>query len=629
MMTRFGRWTPRLHGALYMTLLIGCGTLLLARPVFAAGGENDGHSLIASIGISILAATILAFLGHLAKQPLLLAYIAAGIIIGPKIGFGFVQSEADVKVIAEIGLIILLFMIGLEIDVKKLKESGKSLILSGVLQFILCAAMGLGFFLLLGYSIGGGKYDLLYLAICCAISSTTIVVKLLYGKFELDTLAGRLTLGILVFQDIWAIVILGVQPNLANPDVLQILWSFAKCGILVAVSLLMSQYLLPSLFRSVAKLPEIVLVASLGWCFFVAGMANAFDLSLEMGALVAGVAISTFPYNLDVIAKIISIRDFFITLFFVALGMQIPNPLANLGILLIAAIAAVFLVVSRFLSIYPLLYVLHNGHRVSLLTSINLSQISEFSLVIASIGYAAGHISLEILTIIIFIFVMTSIASTYMIQYSDQIQKVLSRGLRRLGLKDIASGVDEPAAETHQEVALVGFYRVASSLIHHMQEAQEQAAETFDAVPPLGGSDNLVVIDFNPDVHAKLRAYGIKAIYGDIAHTDTLHHAGLHNAKVAVSTIPDNILVGTDNLRLIRQIRSICPHAKIIVTAENPAKALEMYAEGADYVCLPRMLVAEHLIPILNLFLQDNADRIDEIKEAQLTKLQYGEEIVH
>src|SRR5512145_226795 len=198
---------------IWLGVLIATGMVVLPDVVLAAGSDSSDHTLISSIGLGILAATVLAFLAHAARQPLLLAYIAAGVLIGPQMGFGLVKSETDIQVISEIGLIILLFMIGLEIDMKKLKESGKSLILSGVFQFLLCTVLGIGFFALLGYGIGNGTYDLLYLAACCALSSTTIVVKLLYSKFELDTLAGRITLGILVFQDIWAIIILGVQPN--------------------------------------------------------------------------------------------------------------------------------------------------------------------------------------------------------------------------------------------------------------------------------------------------------------------------------------------------------------------------------------------------------------------------------
>ncbi len=603
--------------------LVSVGLWLSPDGAWAGGSEGHDSTLIASIGISILAATVLAFLSHAAKQPLLLAYIAAGVLIGPQMGLGLVTSEADIRTISEIGLIILLFMIGLEIDVTKLKEAGKSLILSGTGQFLLCAALGVGFFRWLGYGLAQGTYDALYLACCCALSSTTIVVKLLYGKFELDTLAGRLTLGILVFQDIWAIVILGLQPNLAHPDIVGILVSFAKGGLLLAVSLLLSRYVLPVLFHAVAKLPEIVLVASLGWCFAVAGMANGLGLSAEMGALIAGVAISTFPYNLDVIAKIISIRDFFITLFFVALGMEVPNPLQNLPVLATAGAASVFLIVSRFVSISPLLYALHNGHRVSLLTAINLSQMSEFSLVIAALGMTLGHISHQTLSSIIFVFVLTSILSTYMIQYSDPLQKRLTACLQRLGIKDIGTvaSTQEPVSE--HDIAMLGFYRVASSFLHEILDRDDHTGAVHG-----GRKENIVVIDFNPEVHRKLDTFGVKVIYGDISHLETLHHAGIHDAKIVLSTIPDSLLVGTDNLRLMKHIQSLCPHAKMLVTAENPQRALQMYAEGADYVLMPRMIAAQHLLEITERILRGENMELAQLKQAHIEHLQVREEIV-
>lgn len=584
-------------------------TLLLPE-VALAGGKEGHHNLISSIGYSIVAAAILAYLGYLSKQPLILAYIAAGVIIGPKIGLGLVPGEEEIAVISEIGLVLLLFMIGLEIDLKKLKESGKTLITSGILQFLLCLLLGLGFIALLGYTMDSGRYDLAYLAACCALSSTTIVVKLLYSKFELDTLAGRLTLGILVFQDIWVIILLGIQPNLANPDILQILFSFVKGAFLVGLSFMVSKFVLPAIFKTIAKVPELVLVASLGWCFLICGAAGFLGLSIEMGALIAGVAISTFPYNLDLIAKVISIRDFFITLFFVALGMQIPNPLQDLSILGMAAILALFVIVTRFLTVYPILYALKNGHRVSLLTSLNLSNISEFSLVLTSIGYASGHIGPEILSTVIFVFVITSTLAPYIIKYNDPIQKALSRLLIGLGLKDIGTAVDILKQEQDKEVAMLGFFRVASSLT-----AEIAGLETDPSTDSGHLKDKLVVVDFNPDVHAKLNKLGIKAIYGDISHMDTLHHANIHHAKVVLSTIPDNILVGTDNLTMIKNIKRVCPHAKIVVTAESLNRALSMYKEGADYVFLPRVLAAQHLIPVISNFLSADPDTAQKLKQ--------------
>lgn len=578
--------------------------------VFASGDGAGSNTLLSSIGIAILAATVMAFLAHILKQPLLLAYLAAGIIIGPKIGFGFIENEHDIETISHIGLVLLLFMIGLEIDIKKLKEVGKSLILSGSFQFIICVLLGLGFFLLIGFTMGDGNYNLIYLAVCCSISSTAIVVKLLYGKFELDTLAGRLTLGILVFQDIWAIICLSIQANLASPDIVLILMSFVKGALVVLISLVLSKYVLPRMFRAVAKSPEIVLITSLGWCFFICGLAGLFGLSLEMGALIAGVAISTFPYNHDVIAKVIYIRDFFITLFFVALGMQITNPVANPEVLLYALAASLFLIASRFISIFPILYAMKNGMRVSLLPCINLSQISEFSLVIVALGLSAGHITNDILTIIIFTFVITSVVSTYMIKYSDPIQRYLSGIGRKLGLKDIGSKESESGNSEKKDIAILGFFTTASSLINEL--------ETYDSSNEDGVRilDKVMVIDFNPDVHKQLTAKGIKTYYGDISHVDTLLNSDIEYAKIIISTIPDSILVNTSNLRLLTNIKNVAPQAKIIVTAESPNLAIELYENGADYVLMPRVLSAENLLEVMKTFLNRDSEVVlrDELE---------------
>ena len=586
----------------YAAGLMSLGIVLLM-PEAAWASDGAGHGLLGAIGISILAATVLGYLAFLLKQPLLLSYIVAGAAIGPEFGFGWVNDKGDIRVIAEIGLILLLFMIGLELDLKKLKEAGKSLITTGITQFILCAAMGLGFFMLLGFTIGapyeytifgvkvlGGEYDLVYLAVCMALSSTTIVVKLLYEKFELDTLAGRLTLGVLVFQDIWAIVLLSLQSSLANPQFLSILRDFAEAGLVVLISMALSKYVLRYLFQKIAKLPELILVASLGWCFLIAGLANVFGLSMEMGALIAGVAISTFPYNADIIAKIINIRDFFITLFFVALGMVIPNPLLNLGLLKVAGVAALFLVATRFFSVYPVLYFLGNGNRVSLLTAINLSQISEFALVIGVIGLKEHHIVRDIQTIIIFVFVMTSIASTYMIKYNHNIQGFLSTALSHIGFRDLGSEAAEPE-ETSKDIAILGFFRVASALIQEIEDMKVNI------------KDRIVVVDFNPQVFSRLPLHGVKVYYGDISNPETLHHAGIEEARIVISTVSDEILVGTNNFRLTDQIKKIAPQAKIIVTAESPSRAVALYRAGADYVCLPNQLAAQHLVPVIERLL--------------------------
>ncbi|HKO97415.1 MAG TPA: cation:proton antiporter [Pyrinomonadaceae bacterium] len=593
-------------------------TLLL----FAGDAGHGAGDLLNNIGLCVIVAAVLAFLANKLKQPVLLAYLLAGVLIGPEIGFKLITDHEVIEVISEIGLVLLLFIIGLEMDLKKLRASGKPVIVTGITQFLICVALGIPFFLLLGFRIGdvnafGGEFGLFYMSVAAAISSTMIVVKLLYDKFELDTLPGRITLGILVFQDIWAIVALALQPNLRNPRFAPLAASFGKGVLLVAASLLISRYVLPRLFRSVAKIPELVLIMALAWCFLICAAASYAGLSKEMGALIAGVSISTFPYSLDVIAKVISIRDFFVTLFFVALGMRIPMP--TLSILGLAALTSLFLIASRFLSIFPVLYAMRYGHRVSLLPSINLSQISEFSLVVASLGLAMGHINSQTVSLIIFVFVITSTTSTYMISYNHQISRKLGRVLSVLRLKDVAKNdVGDLPASASKPIVFLGFYREASAIVHE-----------FELRSPNNNSnsllDDILVIDFNPEVHAELQKRGIECLYGDVAHMETLHHAKIHDAKLVISTIPDHILKGTDNERLLKKIRQLCPHAEAIVTADSPQRALDLYERGADFVFIPRMHSSDEVAKVIETGITDG---LASVRNEQVAHLLTRDEVL-
>jgi Kef-type K+ transport system membrane component KefB len=569
--------------------------------------------LLSSVGISISVAAALAFVGNWIRQPLLLAYLLAGVLIGPRIGLGLISDQASIETVSEIGLILLLFIIGLELDLKKLLAAGKPVLVTGILQFPLCVALGLAFFIPFGFRMSGGDFGLLYLAVCLAISSTMIVVKLLYDKFELDTLPGRITLGVLIFQDVWAIVVLGIQPNLLNPQFGKLLGSLVSGVLLVAATLVISKTVLPRLFRSVAKLPELVLIGSLAWCFIVCAAANAVGLSREMGALIAGIAISTFPYNLDVVAKVVSIRDFFVTLFFVALGMQIPMPTPEL--IGLALLASAFLIASRFVVVFPILRALRQGHRASLLPAINLAQMSEFAMVIAAIGFGYQHIDQRTVSLLIFVFAITSVTSTYLIGYSHPLQERLAAWLRSAGVKDLDDGRTASDARplSGKDVVLLGFFTEASALVHEYEMAKH---------PML---DRLLVIDFNPDVHAELKRRGIACKYGDVASMQTLHHAEVHDAKLVVSTIPDTILKGTSNLRLLQQARRLCPHASVVVTANRAASALELYDAGADFVFVSRLHSAAQMAEIL---VKGIADGFASLRADEIASIRKRDEVL-
>src|ERR1700750_2943148 len=428
------------------------------------------HELIRDITLCIVFAWMLGLLAHFSRQPLILAYLIAGFCIGP-FGAGWVKSQESINVISELGLIFMLFMIGLEIDLKKIVRAGKVILFAAGGQLIGGVVLGILFFVGIGLSLGGGKFDALYLCVACALSSTVIIVKVLYEKRELDTLPGRITLGVLVLQDIFAILFLAVQPSLADLQISVILLSIGRVVALVATALALSRYVLPPLFHQIARRPELVLLGALAWCFLIGEIAELLHLSREMGSLVAGVSISTFPYALDVTAKVTTLRDFFITLFFVALGMTIPIP--NGSVIGLALIIAAFTVISRVVTTFTPLYLLKQGLRASLLPALNLAQISEFSLVVIQTGVAAKHIQTQTASAVSFAFVILAVLSTFVIARSNRITRLVIGPLKKLGLRDLdhthhEAGHEGGHGETNR-IVILGFFRAASALLSQIE----------------------------------------------------------------------------------------------------------------------------------------------------------------
>ena len=568
-------------------------------------------TLVNDIALCIVVAWLLAVATQILRQPLLIAYLGAGFAIGP-VGLQWIQNHESIKTISELGLIFLLFMIGLEIDLKKMVRAGRSITVTAVAQVGGGLALGLGFFWLCGFGLGGGSLDALYLAVAATISSTVIIVKLLYDKRELDTVVGRLTLGVLVLQDVFAILFLALQPNLRDPHVLPLLFSLGKVAALGLVAYGASRYVLPVLFRHVARLPELVLVGALAWCFFMVELADGLGLSREMGALVAGVSISTFPYALDVGARITSLRDFFLMLFFVSLGMMIPAP--TWQHLLWALIFSLFVLASRLVTVFPPLYLMKFGHRASLMPTVNLCQISEFSLVIMALGLTAGHVQSGLVAIVAYAFVLLAVDSTYAIQKSDDIANRVSRWLKRLRLLDLdQSGGDADRSQQAPRIVLLGFFRVASSLLEELRLSRP------------GLLTELLVVDFNPHVFTGLRQRGVRVTYGDITRRETLEHAGVRGAEIILCTLPNSILKGGTNLKLLRQLRELNPVARILMHAESAGEAREFYAAGASYVCLGRLLEAAEISAALEAA-SDNL--LDEKRAAMLEKLDERDEVV-
>jgi voltage-gated potassium channel Kch len=264
--------------------------------------------------------------------------------------------------------------------------------------------------------------------------------------------------------------------------------------------------------------------------------------------------------------------------------------------------------------VFGVLYPLRAGHRVSLLTTINLSQVSEFSLVILTLGAGFGHIGRESVTTAIWVFSILAVLSTYLVNYSHRLQAAGARLLVSAGVRDIGRKEERALHGAAKPVALLGFYRAASAMV---AELAEQAPETLA---------HLKVVDFNPVVKKKLDSMGVACVYGDISHPDTLKHAHLEETRVFICTLPDHILKGSSNLRLLKNLRAMFPSAAFVMTAENPSAAAALYGAGADYVLQPSALAGAEAAKIAEHALDGSlAARRDEA----LAALAVRKEILH
>jgi Kef-type K+ transport system membrane component KefB len=562
-----------------------------------ASAAGDMPSLVHDIGYCVVLAGMLAIVFTRLRIPVIAAFLVAGVVAGP-VGAGLVTDPANIETISRLGLILLLFLIGLEIDFSKLLASGRILLLSGLLQYPLSVAFGFAFarvFVWLGVGgelLGAGSYAPLYVGFVVAASSTLLVVKLFQESFELDTEVGRVSLGILIFQDIWAIGIIAVQPSFNEPRIVPILFSFLGIGALALISLLFARFVIPIGFRWVAKVPEIILVAAVSWCFMVVflGMnldeitraVSGSDLHLAvgpgMGALIAGATIANLPYSTEIVGKVGVVKDFFVTLFFVGLGMGIPRP-DGLEVLLVAGLLAALALLARYLIFFPLFYFTGLDRGNAMVASTRLAQISEFSLVIGFIGVQLGHITQGLNSAIIFAFVITALLTPTLYRQADRVHEKLAPLLERIGFR--APACKAAGEEESYRLALLGFHRVASSLLHELGRSHPGLlAET-------------LVVDFNVNIHARIASLGPVVKYGDLRNPETLRHAGVDKAGLIVCTVPDDVLKGTTNHQIVTLVRRVNPDAVIIANAIELKDSRKLYEAGADYVILPRIETAK------------------------------------
>jgi len=579
-------------------------------PAHAAGGEMP--SLVHDIGFSLMLAGILAVVFTRLKIPTIAGFLAAGIIAGPLV-LGQVTDSTNIDTIAQLGFIFMLFMIGLEIDIKKIWANGRAIVVTGLLQFPLSMLFGfLAINGLLLFGVGEGvigeyAYSAIYVGIFMGMSSTLLAVKLFQDHFELDTEPGRVALGLLIFQDIWAIVVILMQPNFNNPQLEPILMSFAGIGILIVLAVGLSRYLAAVGFGWISKVSEIILVAAIGWCFLVVflglnldnitqalfGFNHHMAVNSGMAALIAGAAIANLPFSTEIVTKVSSVKDFFITLFFIGLGMSIPAP-TSWEVPIFAVILASMAILTRQFVFFPLMWWAGIDQRSSEVASVRLAQISEFSLIIAFLAIQYDHISPELSSAVIFAFVLTALVAPFLYSKAYGIHGMLQPLLSRMGFK--APPEYKPDDGESYDLALLGFHRVASSLLYDLARVDDKLIE------------RTLVVDFNVKLHEKIAVSGATVKYGDLANQETLHHAGIDKARVVVCTIQDDQLRGTTNEKLVAAVRRINAEAKIIANAIELAEVPKIYAAGADFVYLGRMETANAVMGIVEGALSGTLD---------------------
>ncbi len=550
------------------------------------------QNIFLEISIIIIFATALGYLLKTLKQPMIPAYVLAGLIIGPILGI--ITNQEVILTMSEIGIAFLLFIVGLEIDLKKLKDVGLVASLGGFTKSVVLFAIGFLLAILLKFQ----TVEAAYLGLVVAFGSTMVVIKLLADKKELDTLHGRILVGILLMEDLLAITILSIISN-SN-----IVLSLLRGSALIISAVALAKFVLPTLFRFGAKHQELLFLLSLSTCFVFSMLAIFLGLSVVIGAFLAGVSLANLPYRIEIISRIRPLRDFFSTIFFVALGMRIV--LNNIVSLLVPfLIFFSFVILMKPLIVMTVVKIFKYRKRTSFLIGASLAQVSEFSLIIVALGYNLGNVSQNVLTLTILLAISTIIASSYILKYDNKLYQKLSNKLSFLDKGPKAEDKYEHKTEHKQhDVLLCGYDRIGYSILDKLNKLNK----------------NTLVVDYNPEIIKELVKKRIPCVYGDVGDTEILERMDLGNVSMVISTAPDS----ADNLLLLQKTRELNNKAAVVVTASQLDEALALYKAGADYVILPHFLGGEYVSHLIEQFNQDQGNimhtRLKHIEELQTRK---------
>lgn len=525
----------------------------------------------------VLAAAI-GFLGQLLRQPLIVGFIAVGVLAGPS-ALGIVRSKDSIDLLAELGIALLLFLIGLKLDLKLIRTLGGVSLATGLGQVLFTSLFGF----LIGLALGLETITSLYVAVALTFSSTIIIVKLLSDKREVDSLHGRIAVGFLIVQDLVVVLAMMVLSALGigavaegDAGMLARIGSVLLHGLAMMVLVwLFIRHLATPLVARVVRSPELMVVFAIGWAALLAALGEHFGFSMELGGLLAGISLASTPYREAIVTRLSSLRDFLLLFFFIALGSQLDLGLlgAQVGP---ALVFSLFVLIGNPLIVLAIMGYMGYRRRTGFLAGLTVAQISEFSLIFMAMGVSLGHVGAESLGLVTLVGLITIALSVYMITYSHVLfrwcQPMLGVFERRHPYREENGGPVE--ARLRYDAIVFGLGRYGSAIAERFADAGLR----------------LLAVDFNPQEVERWRQRGIEAIHGDVCDQEFVEGLPLHDARWIVCAMPQHDLGVTHEdprLVLLEALRRLRCAGRVAVASHRPEEVAALVGKGADVVLLP------------------------------------------
>jgi Kef-type K+ transport system membrane component KefB len=497
------------------------------------------------------------------RQPVIIAFIGVGILVGP-VGTGWVVEADQIDLLAQLGIAVLLFLVGLKLDLHLIRTTGPVALATGLGQVAFTSAVGFAIALALGMD----RVTALYVAVALTFSSTIIIVKLLSDKREIDQLHGRIAVGFLIVQDIVVVLVMIALTAFGTDGAGDLTSEFGLVlvkgvGLLAGIAVVM-RFVLPWLLPFVARSGELLVLFAVAYAVGIASATDWLEFSTEVGAFLAGFSLASTPYREAIGARLVSLRDFLLLFFFLDLGARLEftdagRQVAEAGLL------SVFVLVGNPIIVLLIMGRMRYTAKVSFLAGLTVAQISEFSLILAALGLSLGHIEAPTVSLITVVGLITIGASTYMILYSHQLYERLDRFLRVFERPDVRE-VPEPP-EDAVDVILFGLGRYGSQVARHLR----------------GRGHAVLAVDFDPQAVADWDSEGIAAVFGDASDPEFLGTLPLQRARWVISAMPT---VDT-SLTLVHGLRHQGFEGKVALTAHREADAERLEAAGVDAVLQP------------------------------------------